>query len=46
MEYATLQYKITKRSEMKFKNSPAVNKVCGSQEGQCEKRCEIQGGGQ
>jgi len=26
--------------------SPAVKKVCGPQEGHCEKRCEIQGGGQ
>jgi len=25
---------------------PAVKKVCGPQEGHCEKRCEIQGGGQ
>jgi len=28
------------------KNSPAVKKVCGPQEGYCEKRCEIQGGSQ
>ena len=26
--------------------SPAVKKVCGPQEGHCENRCEIQGGGQ
>jgi len=38
-----LQYIITKRSEI---NSPAVKKVCGPQEGHCEKRCEIQGGSQ
>ena len=37
---------ILKRSEIQSKNSPAVKKVCGPQEGQCEKRCEIQGGGQ
>jgi len=29
-----------------IQNSPAVKKVCGPQEGHCEKRCEIQGGGQ
>jgi len=36
------------RTEVKSnpKNSPAVKKVCGPQEGHCEKRCEIQGGGQ
>jgi len=28
------------------KNSSAVKKVHGPQEGHCEKRCEIQGGGQ
>jgi len=28
------------------KNSPAAKTVCGPQEGHCEKRCEIQGGGQ
>jgi len=25
---------------------PAVKKVCSPQEGHCEKRCEIKGGGQ
>jgi len=29
-----------------IQNSPAVKKVCGPQEDHCEKRCEIQGGGQ
>jgi len=29
-----------------FLSNPAVKKVCGPQEGHCEKRCEIQGGGQ
>ena len=28
-----------------IKNSQAVKKVCGSQKGYGEKRCEIQGGG-
>jgi len=28
------------------KSSLAVKKVCSPQEGHCEKRCEIQGGGQ
>jgi len=27
-------------------NSPAVKKVCGPQDYCCEKRCEIQSGGQ
>jgi len=35
-----LQYTITRRSEIYSKNSPAVKK------GHCEKRCEIQDGGQ
>jgi len=29
-----------------IQNSPAVKKVCSHQEGHCEKRYEIQGGGQ
>jgi len=29
-----------------IQNSPAVKKVCGPKKGNCEKRCEIQGGGQ
>ena len=29
-----------------IQKSPAVKKVCCHQEGHCEKRCEIQGGGQ
>jgi len=41
-----IQHKITKRSEIKSKNSSAVKKVCSPQEGHCKKRCEIQGGGQ
>ena len=41
-----LQYTITKRTEIQYKNSPAVKKVCGPQKGHCEIRCEIQGGGQ
>jgi len=32
-----LQHLITKRSEILFKNIPAVKKVCGPQEGHCEK---------
>jgi len=38
-----LQHKLQKEVT---KNSPPVKKVCGPQEGHCEKRCEIQGGGQ
>ena len=41
-----LQCTIAKGSEVYSKNSPALKKVCGSQEGHCKKRCEIQGGGQ
>ena len=41
-----LQHKITKRSEIQSKNSPAIKRGCGPQEGYCEKRCEIQGGSQ
>jgi len=29
-----------------IQNSPAVKKVCGPEEGHCEKRCEIQSGSQ
>jgi len=29
-----------------IQNSPTAKKVCSPQEGHCEKRCEIQGGGQ
>ena len=29
-----------------IQNSQAVKKQCGPQKGYCEKRCEIQGGGQ
>jgi len=29
-----------------IQNSSAVKKVCGPEEGHCEKRYEIQGGGQ
>jgi len=29
-----------------MQNSPAVKKCAAPQEGHCEKRCEIQGGGQ
>ena len=32
----------TKRSESNPKNSQAVKKLCGPQEGRREKRCEIQ----
>jgi len=35
-----LQYTITRNL------IPAVKKVCGPQEGHCEKRCKIQDGGQ
>jgi len=38
----TTQYAIAKRSEIQ----PSCKKVCGLEEGYCEKRCEIQGGGQ
>jgi len=33
-------------NENLIQNNPAVKKVFGPQEGHCEKRCEIQGGGQ
>jgi len=29
-----------------IQKQPNYKKVCGPQEGHCEKRCEIQGGGQ
>jgi len=35
-----------KELQIQSKNSPAVKKVCSPEEGHCEKRCEIQGGGQ
>jgi len=32
--------------QKEVKSQPNCKKACGSQEGHCEKRCEIQGGGQ
>jgi len=32
--------------QKKVKSNPKQSKVCGPEEGHCEKRCEIQGGGQ
>ena len=41
--FCGLQYK--KKGYLN-QNSQAVKKECSPQKGQCEKRCEIQGGGQ
>jgi len=30
--------------QKEVKYNPALKKVCGPEEGHCEKRCEIQGG--
>jgi len=40
-----LDEKLSSRANL-IQNSPTVKKVCGPQEGHCEKNCEIQGGGQ
>jgi len=41
-----LQHTITKRKCNLFQKQPSCKRVCSPQEGHCEKRYQIQGGGQ
>ena len=45
-QYGSLQHKITKRSEIQFRNSQAVKKFATPNKAIVKKRCEFQGGGQ